>query len=493
VAALRGAALSAPETREQESEDEVEREPPKKTLKPLVVGFDYARWVRERIAGGVRPVPPHGFEPGAVIGACTQAWKLRSRRLLGVAASIAAAAAYGWAEDARWSPLLIGLWLSFFLDRTAAHRSLRQSMNEDPNRWRTSAGLSRSDRLRMARMTATEGQPVLPYQTEPRKGRVGYHFIGAGNVWYENTIGMDVMPAQDRADDEEARADRIAIPALLPTIDQLVNGRRSGKVKQFTPDDLLDYIGHELDRAALPDREFHPDNRQDVFTVAAISAKRWPGLTEEQWTNLVTLAHDGVRAVDATPTPKVARRFLCARMVSWDGEVVASLFVGVAYENLYLRVIVRPQVLNPLDERLRALVDAQLRLSPWALRRSCALLALRDLGCAGLGLIRPGARTPLVPSGDPGPTRVASLREVYAAEYMDDMLQFDDARRYITMMQGRVFSAVQAFLKDHNIDTAGYEAQLTLLINQCILSASNVEGSHVQSGNINSNIRSGGR
>jgi hypothetical protein len=32
------------------------------------------------------------------------------------------------------------------------------------------------------RIHGLEGQPVIPYQTEPRTGRVQYHFLGAGKV-----------------------------------------------------------------------------------------------------------------------------------------------------------------------------------------------------------------------------------------------------------------------------------------------------------------------
>ncbi|MFJ2262348.1 hypothetical protein ACIOKD_29165 [Streptomyces sp. NPDC087844] len=54
---------------------------------------------------------------------------------------------------------------------------------------------------------------------------------------------------------------------------------------------------------------------------------------------------------------------------------------------------------------------------------------------------------------------------MYSRRHINDMLQYDDARRYITMMQGRVLAAVEGFLVDHNVDTQEYQAQITVIQN----------------------------
>jgi hypothetical protein len=62
------------------------------------------------------------------------------------------------------------------------------------------------------------------------------------------------------------------------------------------------------------------------------------------------------------------------------------------------------------------------------------------------------------------------------------MLQYDDARRYIEMMQGRVFAAVEDFLIDHNVDTKAYEAQLTVILNNGVINNSGIVNSGQMSG-----------
>ncbi|WP_189592487.1 hypothetical protein [Streptomyces massasporeus] len=47
---------------------------------------------------------------------------------------------------------------------------------------------------------------------------------------------------------------------------------------------------------------------------------------------------------------------------------------------------------------------------------------------------------------------------------MDDMLQYDDARRYIEMMQRRIFDSVERFLVDHNVDVGSYVQQTTVIL-----------------------------
>lgn len=101
-------------------------------------------------------------------------------------------------------------------------------------------------------------------------------------------------------------------------------------------------------------------------------------------------------------------------MTSWDGELVASLFVGFAYENHYLRVVVRPHVVNPVHPVVRE-AEKKAAAAGWAWRRRTVYLAAVDTGWC-----------------------------------MDDMLQYDDARRYVEMMQGRVLAAVEGFLVEHN-------------------------------------------
>lgn len=463
---------------------------------PVVLGLDYARWVHKRVlAKRQRPVPSHGFDLSEVALSCAQAIRLGWRRQVIMLLAWLTAVLCWWWAGAGWAlgTLLLGIWVACLSDRLTSQRLLREVMGlEEGGQHGPRRLFGRHDEA-VQRVHGLEGQPVIPYEQEIRPGTVRYHFLGAGKVWYESNIGIDVMPVQrGSVNDQEPWGDGSAAPLrLLPSADRLLAGGDPGTgVRRFSPDDLLQHLESELTRARRPDRAFHPDNRQDVFAVATVSSERWPKLTEEQWASMVALAHDGVRSSRAYAAPKIARRALCARMVSWDGEVLGFVFVIASYENHYLRVIVRPQVVNPVHPALLAAVPQARRTGRRLLGRSM-LLAVVDTGVVLKRVVKPRpsrARRPVEDRKQP----VVSLREVYSRRHIDDMLQYDDARRYIAMMQGRVFAAVEGFLVDHNIDTQEYRAQITVIQNSGIINSGEMSGVQNQPGAVGSQQRTDG-
>ena len=449
--------------------------PAKEKFVPL--GADYARWVGRRVLAARRPVPSHGFDLAQVAVHCSQALRVTRRRRLLVALACAVGALWWRWQGVTWVPALVvlGSWLAYYGDRVASQRQLRVALGRDGRLWRELPRLSARREKAVRRVHALEGQPVIPYQQDLRPGNVRYHFLGAGSVWFESNIAIDVMPPLPRVD-QDARPDLDELARLLPHADRLLATLKpGGGVKHFTPDDLLAHVESELLRPLAPDAVFHPANRQDVFPAATIGAQRWPGLTDEQWAQLVTLAHEGVRATGAHQAPKVARRYLCARMIAWDGELVAFVFVGFSYENHHLRVIVRPQVINPVHPALYA-AWKQTGREGWRFHGRSLLLAGGDTAVAAWHLVRPRSARSRRPAED-RKQPVVSLREVYSARSIDDMLQYDDARRYIAMMQGRVFAAVEDFLVDHNVDTKAYKEQLTVLVNNGVINNSGIVNS----------------
>lgn len=476
-----------------EEDDGAERD----TQKHVPLGLDYAHWVHRRVLGkGQRPVPSHGFDLAEVALSCAQAirlgWQLRAMMVLAWAMMVLC----WWRAGADWAALvlILGYWLACLTDRLISQRMLRHAMGIDDLVGHRSVRPFRQHDAVVQRVHGLEGQPVVPYEQELRPGRVRYHFLGAGKVWYESNIGIDVMPRQRERDENQDSWNSGSDPVLrlLPSADRLLAGGAPGTgITPFTPDDLLRHVESELTRAIRPDQTFHPDNRQDVFAISIISSERWSALTDDQWAGLAALAHDGAgRSTRAFAAPKLARRALCARMVSWDGELLAFVFVIFAYENHFLRVIVRPQVVNPVHPALLA-AWRQSRQIGWRFLVRAALLAMGDTGVAFKRLLKPRparARRPAEDRKQP----VVSLREVYSRRHIDDMLQYDDARRYIAMMQGRVFAAVEGFLVDHNVDTQDYRAQITVIQNSGIINSGDMSGVQNQPGAVGSQQRAGG-
>ncbi|MBW8700846.1 hypothetical protein MBT84_14690 [Streptomyces sp. MBT84] len=433
---------------------------PKKLQPKVIIGTDYVRWVRDRVATG-RPVPAFGFELTPVIERCVAAENLLYIRRAVTALAILAGLACLYTSAAEWAlaVMAVGIWSAFYLDRLLAHRHLIRVTGESNETNIQARGLTRKSRRALDAVRQLKIGTVIPYVAEIRADSPRYHFIGAGKVWYEAQIGIDVLPAQPNPKDDGPPAPVIPIPRFedfFPSTRPEPTG-----VKQFTPDNLLVHVVSQLKRGTAPIPDFHPDNRLEAYGVAAISADRWQGITPEQWTSLNVLAEQGPRAVGAQRTPKVARRFLCARVISWDGELVASVFVGFAYEDHYLRVTVRPHVINPLHPILRS-ADSSASGSGWSWHRHAWLASAVDVALMLAQLFRlgKGQRYPELDE-QKGPV---SLREAYSTRYMDDMLQYDDARRYIEMMQRRIFDSVEQFLVDHNVDIGSYREQTTVIL-----------------------------
>ncbi|MFF4795331.1 hypothetical protein ACWDAO_31415 [Streptomyces sp. NPDC001212] len=470
-----------------------EEEPTAPSQPRVLVGHEYARWVRCRIAAGGRPVPSQGFDLEPVLNACAQVQRLLWLRRALTVLACAAGGLWVLTPLAYLAPLvvLIGLWAAFYMDRVLAQRQLRAVIGADAGEtW--GADVPRRFRRAVERIRDTSYGEVVPYQNQVRASGAKYHFVGAGKVWFETQIGIDVTPAKPRdEDDGQGSEDGKSPLRALPGVEELLAGSRPGEgVVRFTPDDLHAHVARELQRPIKPLPDYHPDSQQEVFGVAAIAADRWEALTPEWWEGLVTLAREGVMAANAQRAPKVARRFLCVRMTSWDGELVASIFVGFAYENHYLRVVVRPHVVNPVHPVVRE-AERKAAGAGWAWRRRTAYLAAVDTGWFVVRLFKRAKNSELRPAQDPGNGPV-SLREVYSTRYMDDMLQYDDARRYIEMMQGRVLAAVEGFLVEHNVDTGEYRKRITVVLNSGIINTGEMSNVQNQPGAVGSHQKAGG-
>jgi hypothetical protein len=146
--------------------------------------------------------------------------------------------------------------------------------------------------------------------------------------------------------------------------------------------------------------------------------------------------------------------------VSWDGDLVALLYVSFAYEHHYLRITVRPHVINPVNTRLRKALAAAERTGLRSTVRE-VVNALLDVFALPGPLMRPF--TPPRPEEDDEDP--ASLRDAYSCRHMDDMLQHDDARRHIAWMERRVFRAVLDFLQKKGVDISDFLRQATVILN----------------------------
>ncbi|MEB8339435.1 hypothetical protein [Streptomyces endophyticus] len=370
--------------------------------------------------------------------------------------------------------MLVAAWMVCYVDRLFAFRRIRGMA------WRRTSGrmwwVVPWRRRSLARDRAKRKGLIVPYTPQVGRGTVvGYHFIGAGAAWSEQPIEIDVAPplaTESEGEDGQSNDER-QMREVFRSVEELI-GAAHGKngVTPFTPDDLHEYVAGELRRPFDPKPQFNPDNRLDVFDVAATSGERWKDITKDRWHALMILARKGVEGSGASAETKEARRFLCTRIVSWDGELVASVYVSFAYEHHYLRVVARPHVIHPVHMTLRTAVRRAVEAGfSWHVRELAN--AFLDLPSLVNSLRKPFSSRR--PDADPGKGPV-SLREIYSSPYMDDMLQYDDARRYVGWMERRIFGAVAEFLVDHNVEIQGYMKQATVILQNSGVIAGSIGG-----------------
>lgn len=435
----------------------------------VVLGLDYAMWVRERITTVRHRVPVHAFDQGSVLRVCDAAIRqarLRTTVLAAVVVGAFVTALLGWLTAGTAVIVgVVGCWAVYVADRYASQQRVNALLDGD--------------------LPAALADPLsyaLPYVREVRRGTPRDRLLGAGlQAWQPAVIGIDVEPAPEGQDDEPAsplipgpksgsRGEDVAA-AVLAALSQ--HGKQSNArkpMKHFTDTDLHAYVAKRLSNPAPSHDRSHPQPRINVIGIAGVSVERWAKLDDAAWRSLQSLAVND--KVSASPGNDIARRYIWARVTAWNGELVASILVHFAYEGGFLRVTVRPHIMAPLNPAVDGLAAQNPRTLRWF-----GLAALHAVGDIAAGLGRFFRRTHRqAPELGREPDRPVSLREVYSLRWISDMHMNDDARYYVQMMQRRVFDSTEIFLRDHNVDIAAYRQQATAIYNFGVMNGGTMNG-----------------
>ncbi|MEV6013751.1 hypothetical protein AB0M29_44370, partial [Streptomyces sp. NPDC051976] len=241
-------------------------------------------------------------------------------------------------------------------------------------------------------------------------------------------------------------------------------------MKHFKDTDLHAYVAKRLGNPAPSHDRSHPQPRIDVIGIAGISRERWDKLDDAAWRGLQSLAVND--KVSVVPGSDAARRYIWARVIAWNGELMASILVHFAYEGGFLRVTVRPHIMAPLNPAVDGLGGQNPRTLRWF--GLAALHAVGDMAAGVSQLFRRRPKQTPELGREPGPV---SLREVYSLRWISDMHMNDDARYYVQMMQRRVFDSTEIFLRDHNVDIAAYQQQATAIYNFGVMNGGTMNGS----------------
>ncbi|MGA5652168.1 hypothetical protein [Streptomyces seoulensis] len=323
--------------------------------------------------------------------------------------------------------MLVAAALVYAGDRLAARTALagiiRAGVSSDLLPWAAPRAKGR-----MTTMGREQTRLELPYDHPER-------FVGAGrDVWGAADIGIPLTPKDP-----------------------------GHSVKGFGELELLRRMGTALRELGRGARELtDPLPGLTVVQVKGLPAPMWLQRTRMATPELPSLLGRGRRSPSSVPD----RLYLRAQCVSWDGQVVVTVFVHAALEAGELRLTVRPQVMTPLYDDLRATAAPTARngarLLGWV-----GVQAFLDAGAVPLAVWRAVTRLGL---GEPRESDSeeqkdpVSVRDRYSMDEVTDMHQNDDAKRHVVLMQTCVFRAVSEYLEELGVDTAPYERQVAAVI-----------------------------
>ena len=276
---------------------------------------------------------------------------------------------------------------------------------------------------------------------------------------------------------------------LTVPIDESAEGKT---VRPFAASDLLRFISDHLSDQGVADSITHalPDLRVDRVVALPIKLMRdSPDRIDDNRLQDMLIN---------PPSGRSERVYARAQATTWRGEVVGTVFVSVALEGRFLRLVVLPYVLGP--------IASELRVADTIVKRSLAvhLFASLTIAAREFSLAIRTARARLtkaltirnreqqrklpVSTVKQALPETLTLRERYSVDVSDDLHQAEDGTRIVQVMEQRIFSVTEIFLKDHGIATRAFEQQVNQVLNSYVIIGSNnnmAAGQNSQAGDNN--------
>lgn len=190
-----------------------------------------------------------------------------------------------------------------------------------------------------------------------------------------------------------------------------------------------------------------------------------------------------VAAIAERPEDTV-RHYVCVRVVSWQGELVVSLFTRFVQLDDKLFIEANYFLLPPIHDKYRA-IDELPTLPAW--RKTGGLLAqaawliiplwptapIRLLGAAARPLERSGRRQRALRTIREGQNfdygATTTLREIAASTSYRRFFEMLDKEMYVKITQRHLLETIIAFLDRKNIDTTDFNEQRNTILNNGVM------------------------
>lgn len=304
-----------------------------------------------------------------------------------------------------------------------------------------------------------------------------YRFVGAGIPWDKTSSRIRLKAAGGDDEDDGKNQDHEELEGL----------------REFEADELMDDVRDELERLRDVLVETHSLPNCDVSEMLGVPETEWKNLPvglQKVWPEV----GDMVRGARGAPSSTATRRYLTAQVISWDGQIVVTIFAHAALEGRMLHFVTRPHYLAPL--RKDTAVAAR---GGWALASDLLLVPLHAVGDTvdlaiwaygtvrrSLPLDRTGRGTVVnqgsVSAGTVGATgdvddddekKPVSLREYCQRTSVEDMHQWEDALRHAHTLQVWMFARVRYFLDEHGADLVDFDKQVSNVFNTTYVTGDN--------------------
>ncbi len=157
-----------------------------------------------------------------------------------------------------------------------------------------------------------------------------------------------------------------------------------------------------------------------------------------------------------SPSEHPERHYVRASTSSWDGQLVASIYLNAALQGHFLRVIIRPYVLAPIVSDLKVADELATR-HPFILTCMALAMTARQFLTAAERLHGLTIKADSSAKADASRPGLHSTREYYAQLEIDNMHQREDSSRIIDILERKIIGVTMDYLREQNIDIEEYE------------------------------------